>query len=245
VALLMEELILRVEEEARCAAPRTFTASVLGGGGGACGRWRDPGAVPGATPSFDALGGVTGGALTGASGAMESAVLASAPCAISSEELSRRQSLTFEALAAAGGYAVPASLPLAPPSQTVMGAVLGVAAEADHLARTLGPGGVDALLGDGPSSSEDESSAAAPRAHPMQGDVTADMTAGGAAGPGGGGDTASGTVHRGGYGAMKRDGARQGADPSQQRLASWSDSGGLREATFIKKKKSTHSTGDL
>lgn len=158
---------------------------------------------------------------------------------------SHRASMDLDEMAAAEGFARRSELPLAPPSQTTMGVVLGVAAQADELARKLD---------DDPEVSKlllDEASAPAAR-EPEQ--------------------DAKGGVRRGGYGGMKkgaraprtpappptrrlayfaglglsgddgapprlsRPGVKTGGETAQLRLASWSESDGLREATFIKKR---------
>lgn len=52
-------------------------------------------------------------------------------------EDSRRLSMDLDALSASNGFALRADLSLAPASHTTMGAVLGVAVEADELAKGM------------------------------------------------------------------------------------------------------------
>lgn len=102
-----------------------------------------------------------------------------------------------------------------------MGAVLGVAAQADHLAQTLDTAGIERLIGDGPPSSDEDAPCQAP------------LSPGAAA--------AAAAPRRGGYGAMKKAGPKVGGENAAVRVASWSDTGGLREATFVKKNRNTKS----
>ena len=130
-----------------------------------------------------------------------------------SEELSRRISMDLEMMSKAQGFTLRSELPLAPPSMTVVGSVLSVATEADAAARAL-PDDV----AEGPLSSDDDDDASQ-YGKPLHDTESA---------------TAEGTgVKRGGYGKM--GGGVKGNASKHARVASWSDSGGFREATFKQK----------
>lgn len=123
-----------------------------------------------------------------------------------SADESRRLSMDLDAFSAAEGYAQRSELALAPPTQTVFGSVLGVSAEADQLARAVTASREGHTL-------MRELSEADKLVAPQPSDDE----------PG---------AKRGGYGKL---GAQSNGASKHSRVASWSEDGGLREATFKKK----------
>jgi hypothetical protein len=134
---------------------------------------------------------------------------ASTPAADGSEPSDSRRSVDLDALSASKGYATRDQLAVAPASQTTMAAVLSTSHAADELATALGDNAAP--------SDESDDDVQPPIADPAAAAASA-------------ADTAAAKGARGGYGNLRK-GSPPAGSPGP-RLASWSDSGGLREATF-------------